>query len=61
MNLDKLVAPTQKFIIKPDGTIVIDWVSTEFSDVIIDALYSKEERQQLLDLNNGVLPKIYCG
>jgi hypothetical protein len=60
--MDKsLVPPTQKFVIRPNGEIFVDWVSTEFSDVIIDALYSEKERQQLLDLNNGVLPKIYCG
>jgi len=54
------IDPTQTFIINEDGSIFVPWIATEFSGLILDTVYSKEERQQLIDLN-GDHPKIYCG
>lgn len=54
------VVPTQTFIINEDGSIFVQWIATEFSDLLLDTVYTKEERQKLIDLN-GDHPKIYCG
>jgi hypothetical protein len=60
MNEFKEVESIQTFIINEDGSIFVQWINPEFSDLILDTVYSKEERQQLIDLN-GDHPKIYCG
>lgn len=54
--------PSQKFIIESDGNIKIDWISTEFSDVIIELLPEKE-RNQIKEMNKNMPlgPKIFCG
>lgn len=51
----------QKFVIKSDGSIVVDWVNPDFSDVIIDTVMSKEDREKILSTNIGDEPKIWCG
>jgi len=52
----------QKFIIKPNGEIVVDWVIPEFSDVVIE-LMPKEQRQRYIEdgKQSGKGPRIYCG
>ena len=50
----------QKFVIEPGGKIIIEWVNPDFSDVIVDAVYSEEEKQQFLK-HAGPNPKIWCG
>jgi ribosomal silencing factor RsfS len=53
---------TQKFVIKPSGKIVIEWINPDFSDVIIDAIMTKEERKGFLSTRiPGIEPKIWCG
>jgi hypothetical protein len=51
----------QKFVIKTDGTIIVDWVNPDFSDIIIDTILSKEERKKMLSTTIGEEPKIWCG
>jgi hypothetical protein len=55
-----LAESTQTFVINEDGSIFVQWINPEFSDLLLDTVYSKEERQELIDLN-GDHPKIYCG
>ncbi|MDO8640054.1 MAG: hypothetical protein Q7R33_00755 [Nitrosarchaeum sp.] len=52
----------QKFVIKPSGEVVVEWIDPVFSDVILE-LYPKKEREQFLELNKeaGTLPHIFCG
>jgi len=52
----------QKFIIKPNGEIVVDWVIPEFSDVIIE-LMPEERRKMYIEegKRTGQGPRIYCG
>lgn len=53
---------TQKFVIKPGGEIVVEWINPDFSDVIIDAIMSEEERKSFLSTRiAGIEPKIWCG
>lgn len=51
---------TQKFVIRPDGSIYVEWVNPAFSDVILE-LYPEEQRQQMIKLNAPNEPKIWCG
>lgn len=51
----------QRFVIKPGGKIIVDWVNPDFSDVIIDAVMSKEERESFLTTIPKIEPKIWCG
>jgi hypothetical protein len=55
-NPDKL----QKFVIKPDGTVFVEWVNPAFSDVILE-LYPEDEKKKFLKLNEGRQAKIWCG
>jgi len=57
------VVSEQKFIIQPDGTIIVEWVNPDFSDVIIDALYSEKEKEEIYKLSKKtkLKPKIWCG
>jgi len=52
----------QRFVIKPGGKIIVEWVNPDFSDVIIDAVMSKEEREKFLASSvPEIEPKIWCG
>lgn len=51
---------TQKFVIKPNGEIFVEWVNPAFSDVLLE-LYPEEEKQRMIDMNWPSEPKIYCG
>jgi hypothetical protein len=55
----------QKFIVKPNGEVEIEWINPSFSDVII-ALFPEEDRSVKIDhvdidakLFGG--PRIWCG
>ena len=51
----------QKFVIKPDGTIFVEWVNPKFSDIILE-LYPDDERKKFKELNaHDPNPKIWCG
>jgi hypothetical protein len=56
----------QKFIIKPNGEVEIEWVNPAFSDVII-ALFPEEDRRVKstdgtnLDEELFGGPRIWCG
>lgn len=49
----------QKFIIEPGGKVVVEWVNPDFTDVIVDAVYSEKEREEFKQ--NGPNAKIWCG
>lgn len=62
MQEERKYTSTQKFVIKPGGKIVVEWINPEFSDVIIDAVMSEEERESFLRTAiPGVEPRIWCG
>ncbi len=50
----------QKFTIKPGGKIIVEWVNPDFTDVIVDAVYSEKEREEFFK-QNGPNAKIWCG
>lgn len=62
ISADKL----QKFIIKPNGEVVIEWINPSFSDVII-ALFPEEDRRvrsadgSCIDEKVFGGPRIWCG
>jgi hypothetical protein len=53
---------TQKFVIKPDGEVLVEWVNPSFSDVVLE-LYPEEEKNKLIELNKDspLGPRIFCG
>jgi|GEM_PF-7037364 len=53
---------TQKFVIKSDGTIHVEWINPDFSDVILE-LYPEDERKCIQEMNkdNPIGAKIWCG
>jgi hypothetical protein len=53
---------TQKFVIKPDGEVFVEWVNPSFSDVVLE-LYPEEEKNKFIEMNKDspLGPRIFCG
>lgn len=60
-EVDKKRLSQQKFVIKTDGTIKVDWVNPDFSDIIINAVMTKEQREDFISTVDDNDPKIWCG
>jgi hypothetical protein len=53
--------PTQKFVIKENGEIHVEWVTVEFSDVVLELLPENQKKIIVDNTPVGMKPRIFCG